>query len=97
MLYELFYLTCIEQREDGEAVYAVTPFMMLTFIRQPARLIYGRRLSDRMAVVASASALLLLCCFTVWHYRKALAGSVRGGLTPAKDGRMEPLGGEIRT
>jgi hypothetical protein len=65
------------QREDGSAVYAATPFFMLTFIRQPVRLNYQRRWFEQVALWTSAGALLLLGVASAWPYRRRLARASR--------------------
>ena len=57
-------------RDDGQAIYAATPFFMLTFIREPVEIVYARRGVDRVSLLISAGTLLLLCGFTGFHYRK---------------------------
>jgi len=61
------------RRTDNEPIYTATPFFMLTFVKESAQLVYERRSLDRLGVVVSASALLLLCCVTAWRLR-ALKG-----------------------
>src|SRR4029077_8376287 len=48
------------QREDGGAIYAVTPFNMLTFLDRPTRLTYGRSLVEKLGVVFSIVTFILL-------------------------------------
>jgi hypothetical protein len=54
------------QRDDGEPVYATTPFNMLTFVSGPASLSYGRNGQDRAGAWASAGTLILLALFIGW-------------------------------
>ncbi len=58
------------RREDGGAIYAATPFFMLTFIHQPARLVYVRNWLDRTAMWVSVTT-LIICCFGVRFRKKA--------------------------
>lgn len=46
------------KREDRKTVYAATPFFIVTFINQQARLVYGRRWLDWVAMIVSVGALL---------------------------------------
>ncbi|HKQ54055.1 MAG TPA: hypothetical protein VJT74_16885 [Pyrinomonadaceae bacterium] len=63
------------RRADGKAVYPITPFFMLTFVREPVELVFARRAFDSAGLILSAVTLLLLTGFTLWTYR--------GRLTPA--------------
>lgn len=65
------------RRRDGGAVYPVTPFFMLTFVREPAELVFARGAFARVGLAVSACTLLLLCGFTVWSYRGRLARAAR--------------------
>jgi hypothetical protein len=56
------------QRDDREGIYAATPFFILTFVTQPTTLVYQRRTLDRVAMVASASLFLGLCCIGGWKH-----------------------------
>lgn len=49
------------RRPEGGEIYAATPFFMLTFVREPAQLVYERRLIDRLGLWASVATLLALC------------------------------------
>lgn len=60
------------RRDDGQRVYAATPFYMVTFVSGPARIVYGRRLIDLVALFVSGTAFLALCGFVGFHYRKRL-------------------------
>ena len=60
------------QRSDGNPIYAATPFYMLTFVEQPAKIAYRRRWFDKVGFWASAGSLLLLCLFTAWSRRRML-------------------------
>ena len=57
------------RRSDEEAIYAGTPFSMLTFVSQPVSLSFDRRWSDRAGLWLSAGTLVLLCLFIGWRYR----------------------------
>jgi hypothetical protein len=65
------------QRADGDAVYAATPFFMLTFVREPTQLVFARRPFDWAGLIVSALTLLLLCSFLLWYYRRQLLGAVK--------------------
>ncbi|HEX8072618.1 MAG TPA: hypothetical protein VF546_21900 [Pyrinomonadaceae bacterium] len=54
------------RRDDGETVYATTPFAMLTFVDRPTSLTFARRPVERVALYASAAALCALCGFVCW-------------------------------
>jgi hypothetical protein len=54
-------------RKDGDAVYAATPFFMLTFVGEPMRLVYERGWWDWVGLSASAVTLIILCGFTGWR------------------------------
>lgn len=56
------------RRTDGEQLYPVTPFWMLTFVREPVHLTFARRSSDWAGLAASAMTLLLLCGVLIWGY-----------------------------
>jgi hypothetical protein len=58
------------RREDGDDIYAATPFFMLTFVSEPTRIVYARGPFDKIALFGSAVAFFCLCAFTGWHYRK---------------------------
>jgi hypothetical protein len=56
------------QRDDGAAIYAVTPFYMLTFIEQPISISYQRTGLDRLGIWLSGMALVALCLLVVVRY-----------------------------
>ncbi len=58
------------RRADEGAVYAATPFYMLTFIDKHAELKFERRWFDRAAVWTSAATLGGLCLFVGWGMRR---------------------------
>ena len=58
------------RRNDGERLYAATPFYMLTFANRPVTLTFGRQWYDRAALLVSASTFVGLACFTVWSARR---------------------------
>jgi hypothetical protein len=58
------------QRTDGRSIYAATPFYMLTFVDQSARIVYGRGWFDRVGLWISAGTFLFLCLFTAWQHRR---------------------------
>ena len=53
-------------RDDGEALYAATPFYMLTFVDRSVRLHFERQRTDKGALWISAVSALLLGTFAVW-------------------------------
>jgi len=54
------------QRDDGEALYAATPFYMLTFVDRSIRLHFRRQRTDSSALWISAIMAVLLVTFAVW-------------------------------
>lgn len=62
-------------RTDGAAVYAVTPFYMLTFVDKPVIIAYGRRQADRLGLAASAITLFVLIVITGFYCAKRLRSS----------------------
>lgn len=62
------------RREDGREVYPATPFFALTFVREPARMVFARGGLERLGVALSAFALLLLCADVVRQYRARSRG-----------------------
>jgi hypothetical protein len=58
------------RREDGGEVYAATPFFILTFVREPAAVVFERSWSDRTGLYISALTLLLLLLYAPWHWRR---------------------------
>ena len=67
------------RREDGGSIYVASPFFMLTFVRDPSRLVFNRVWYERVALLASAGALLLLISLCLREARKHRAGSDRSG------------------
>jgi hypothetical protein len=53
------------RRNDGERLYAATPFFMLTFASQPVTLTFSRQWYDRVALWISAITFAGLACFTI--------------------------------
>jgi hypothetical protein len=49
--------------QEGNRIYAVTPFLMLTFTRGPVHLVFERNATDRAGLWASGFTLLALCGF----------------------------------
>jgi hypothetical protein len=66
------------RREDGRDIYAATPFFMLTFVREPTRLVFARRPFDRLGAAVSALTLLLVCAAGAWPLRKLPLRAARG-------------------
>jgi hypothetical protein len=58
------------QRSDGEAVYTVTPFYMLSFIQEPTQIVYARRWSDWAGLTGSVIGVLFICTMILWKSRK---------------------------
>lgn len=54
------------QREDEGAIYAATPFYMLTFAREPVLLNYKRSFFDIVGLGVSTAS-LILCSLLVWQ------------------------------
>jgi hypothetical protein len=61
------------RRSDGGAVYAATPFFMLTFVDKSASLTYGRSSVEKLALWASTVSFLFLCIATAWRYRRVIS------------------------
>lgn len=53
------------RRQDGEEVYAATPFQTLTFVTGPATITYGRTAFDKAGLWGSIVTLVLLCGLAV--------------------------------
>lgn len=62
------------RRTDGDTIYPATPFFMLTFAREPMRLVFARRPLDWAGLVASAATLLTLCAYVFWSYAPSWLG-----------------------
>lgn len=65
------------RRDDGQTMYAATPFFMLTFVRQPVQIVYERYWYERASLWVSVIALILLCSSLIWHYRQRLVARMR--------------------
>ncbi|HVF56437.1 MAG TPA: hypothetical protein VM934_09820 [Pyrinomonadaceae bacterium] len=50
-------------RTDGGHLYAATPFFTLTFIREPAQIVYERRSIDRLGLWISIATMFALCAY----------------------------------
>ena len=61
------------RRSDGHAIYAATPFFMLTFVDKSVSLTYGRSSIEKLALWASTATFLFLCAVMVWSYRRAIS------------------------
>lgn len=48
------------RRADGRALHAASPCFMLTFVREPTQLVFGRGAPDRAGIIISAAALLFV-------------------------------------
>jgi hypothetical protein len=57
------------RRDDGKPIYAATPLFMITFVREPIRISYGRRWIDLVALFISGTTLFLLSVTVVFNYR----------------------------
>lgn len=64
------------QRTDKGALYPITPFFTLTFVREPAKLVFARRTSDWIGLIISAATFLVLCFALLWHYGKRIVKSI---------------------
>jgi hypothetical protein len=69
-------------RADGGAVYATTPFAMLTFIDRQTELRFARNRIDQIALLISAGALVALCGFVAWPQRQRLFAILPAAFTP---------------
>jgi len=69
------------RRQDGEEIYAATPFQTLTFVTGPAAITYGRTAFDKAGLWGSIATLILLCGLAVIPFRRgsmAAAQSTKG-------------------
>jgi len=62
-------------RNDGGAIYAATPFYMLTFIEQPVSINYQRTWLDRLGIWLSGLGFAVLCLSVVVPYVTRFRGS----------------------
>jgi hypothetical protein len=61
--------------EDGDTVYAATPFFILIFVGEPTRLVYERSWLDGVGLLISATTFVILCGFLRWRWiRRSWAG-----------------------
>ena len=58
------------RRQDGEEIYAATPFQTLTFVTGPATITYGRTAFDKAGLWGSIATLILLCGMAVIPFRR---------------------------
>jgi hypothetical protein len=65
-------------REDGGKLYAAGPFFMLTFIRSPARIFFGREWYERAALWASACTLLMIVAVCAWEGGRRFRAGMNG-------------------
>jgi hypothetical protein len=65
------------RREDGGALYAATPFAMLTFVDRSVTLNFARRPLDQIALYLSGCTLVALCGFVAWTLRRYLNSNAR--------------------
>lgn len=65
------------QRTDKGALYQVMPFFTLTFVREPAKLVFARCTSDWIGLIISAATFLLLCFALLWHYGNHIVKSTK--------------------
>jgi len=82
------------QREDHGAIYAVTPFNMLTFINRPVRLLYSRRRLDSLGLWFSGGVFIVLLLGTCWWNRSRRLPANHGTIVPPK--RSEPVLGDAQ-
>jgi hypothetical protein len=59
------------RRQDGEEIYAATPFQTLTFVTGPATITYGRTAFDKAGLWGSIATLILLCGLAVIPFRRS--------------------------
>ncbi|HST53952.1 MAG TPA: hypothetical protein VLJ61_18240 [Pyrinomonadaceae bacterium] len=59
---------------EGNRIYAATPFFMLTFLKQPAHLVFARGPADVAGLLASGVSLLSLCVYTGAGLRRRRRG-----------------------
>lgn len=59
------------QRVDGQAVYAATPFFMLTFVQQQTQIRYQRQWPEWLAVGVSAGTIILVSSLLAWRRRRS--------------------------
>jgi hypothetical protein len=76
---------------EGNAVYAATPFFMLTFARGPVHLFYSRSALDRAGLWASGLTLLALCCFAFVPRRRAPVALVSESGEAVEAVEVEPV------
>ncbi len=57
------------RRQDGEEVYAATPFQTLTFVTGPTTITYGRTAFDKAGLWVSIATLILICGLAVKPFR----------------------------
>jgi hypothetical protein len=55
-------------RNDGEGIYASTPFYMLTFVDRSVRLHFERQRADKSALSISTAAAVLLGIYALWPF-----------------------------
>ena len=55
-------------RVDGGPVYPVTPFFMLTFVREPTQLVFTRRPLEWVGLIISALTLFVLFGYVAWRH-----------------------------
>jgi hypothetical protein len=64
-------------RNDGGAIYAATPFYMLTFLERPISISYQRMWFDRLGIWLSGIGFAVLCLSVVIPYAARSKGSSR--------------------
>jgi Family of unknown function (DUF6541) len=65
------------RRQDGEEIYAATPFQTLTFVTGPATITYGRNAFDKAGLWGSIATLILLCGLAVIPFRRGGMGAAQ--------------------
>jgi hypothetical protein len=67
------------RREDGERIYTASPFLMLSFVQRPTRLVFAREWYEQASLWASAGTLLVLVLVCAWGSRKSFRAGRSGG------------------
>jgi hypothetical protein len=73
----LIETTCFPSwvRDDDTPIYAATPFFMVTFVQETARILYVRSWIDYVALIVSGISLLVVCGPMVFYNRRSFMQS----------------------